>query len=191
MGGINLEYEERWVVRQTPWGGELEFSRRHSGRLRDREAFTAIINTLRELGAGAAPSLTINDQETSLSDPLAILDEAGPTVRNVFMSTPNREFIVQLYSRPGPVTLVRGPATHPGTSRLVSLVDAHTRWRGWRAGLGRFRVLRWAAPSVIVRATRDSRTEARARWIAIGFGFLGGVAASVIATVLGAALGAP
>ncbi|MGO1317665.1 MAG: hypothetical protein ACTMIR_11615 [Cellulomonadaceae bacterium] len=148
----------------------------------------AIINTLRELGEGAPPSVTVNDQETSLTDPLAILDEAGPQVLNVFMQTPDGQYVVQLYSRPSSVTLVRGPVAAQGTGRLVRLVDAHTRWRGFRTPLGRVRSLRWAAPSVIVRATRDSQAEARARWIATGFGFGGGIVASVLAAVVQAVL---
>lgn len=187
MGGINFEYEERWTIRQSGWADALEFNRRRSGRLRDREAFTAIINTLRDLGGGAEPSVTVNDYATSSTEPLAILDEAGPSVQNVIMSSADGAFVVQLYSRPRPFTTVRGPISQPGTSRLISLVDAHTRWRGWRTPFGRIRALRWAAPSVIVRATRDARTETRARWIATGFGFAGGVLAAVIAAFIEAA----
>ncbi len=189
VGGTDYDFKERWIL-EAPWDGVLEYRRRRPGRLRDREALDAVIGELTRIDARF--SITVNDLEASGRDALAILDGAGPTVRNLFMQTDGTtaHWAVQFYSRPSPVTMVRGPVDRGSDlNRLTSIIDAHTRWLGWRGWTARHRWFRWAAPSVVQRATRDARRDARTRWIATAFGFIGGLVASVIGQLVAAALG--
>lgn len=186
MGGIQYDFEDRWKLRSS---GSLTYQRLRPGRIRDREAFSAVIKAVRDV-AGGTPNITVNDHETTSDDALTILDDAGPTVLNLFISSADRSFNVMFYVRPRSITTVSGPITRGGElNRLTSIVDAHTRWLGWRSPFARVRTLRWAAPSVIVRATRDARLEARARWTASVFGFLGGVAASLLSSRVSSGIG--